>query len=88
MPSRSHKAGKGNGAGGESATLTLLESIRDELAGLRQDTNRGFAEVKGEVRHLSGRIDNLLTGPMGEMVRRHDREIAELREEMAQYRRR
>jgi hypothetical protein len=97
----------GNGKAGEASSLTLLESIRDELVSirgevgslrsdvktlrtelgsLRSDMNAGFAELRAEVAKTNSRLDPILVGPVGETLRRHDREILELREEMARYR--
>jgi hypothetical protein len=62
--------------------VTLLEAIREQLVGMRGEITAMRHEMSDGFRLLSARIDNVLVGPMGDMVRRHEREIREPRTEV------
>ena len=51
--------------------LDVLKDIKVELQELRAEVRSGFDRV-------DARFDNVLTGPLGEAVREHDRRIRAL----------
>ncbi|MBI2892444.1 MAG: hypothetical protein HYY06_02765 [Deltaproteobacteria bacterium] len=61
---RRSKAGSGNGDGGEGATVTLLEAIREQLVGMRGEITAMRHEMSDGFRLVSDRIDNVLVGPL------------------------
>lgn len=66
--------------GGEvvDLTVTVLREIRDDIRGLRRDTNQRLDGVESAVRQLGNRIDNVLLGSFGDTVRRLDARVTDV----------
>lgn len=82
-------------ADGHDVALTngLLADIRDLLKGTNERLDRverdvsalrqEMAGLRGDVEKLAQRVDHILTGPIGQMVREHGASIEELRSRVA-----
>jgi predicted nuclease with TOPRIM domain len=72
------------GNGHDPATVQMVEilgQIRTELAGLREDTNARFAELRGDVQDLRGEVAAFKTEVRNELTDIRN-EIADTNEEL------
>ena len=53
------KGGNGDGSSLADVTVEILKGIRDEIAGLRKDTNLRFGGLEGEIRELRTEMHEL-----------------------------